>query len=158
MRLLGIRSDFQKEGKSGILYLMNTLLLTSDEKKVFDALPASLKEGWQVEEEKIFFEDSLESRNARFSLMRLHDPMLLKFRENAERATSEEEVVKMMQEMDLRSVADDDLSELFFALGPTILTGLVDAMLGAVKTDKDLADIDALLVIRHSLLEASQNI
>jgi hypothetical protein len=130
---------------------MQPLWLTAHEQTLFKALPSSLREGWEVRDETLTFKDSGEQRAARMSLMRLHDPKLIGFREEAQKLSSEE-LTALIKKTDLRGVSDDDIGELFFALGPDLLTRILDSMLQSATSDSDLDDIAAMITVRHSLL------
>jgi hypothetical protein len=135
---------------------VNILYLTTEERRVFDALAASVREGWEVQEERPIQPDSVLQRAARLSLMRLHDPKLQAFQEKARQLSSETDLLRLAQDMDLSGVSDDDLAELSFALGPVALSALIGFLLRSTKTEKDLQDVASLLVLRHSLIDAFQ--
>jgi len=128
------------------------LWLTAEERTFFMTLPAELRDGWELQAETQTFTDTSERRAARLGLVRLHDPALLALRDKAKEASSPEALAALLAEMDLHDVTEDDLAELFFALGPDALTGLIAPLLRAAKTDGDLDDVASLLLIRHSLL------
>ncbi len=128
------------------------LWFTTDEQRIFTSLPPSVQDGWEVREETQAFTDTPERRNARLNLMRLHDPKLLAFQKQARIESAPDAIGKLLEEMDMRDVAEDDLAELFFALGPDVLTHIITPLLGAAKDDGDVDDIASLLLIRHSLL------
>lgn len=133
---------------------MNTLHLTTDERAMYEALPEALREGWTVEDETLTYDDSPQKCAIRLSLVRLHDPTLLKLRAQAQENASPEAVAALLQQTNLSDVLEDDLAELFFALGPAILTRLIAAMLPAVSTDADMEGATAITVIRHSVLQS----
>lgn len=135
---------------------MRTLHLTMQEQVLFDTLPDALREGWETEAETLSYEDTPQRRMIRLSLLRLHDPKLLAFREQAKQAQSAEEIAVLMESIDLKDVDEGDLAELFFALGPVTLSLLIAALLRTVKTDTDIEGITALTVIRHSVLASLQ--
>jgi hypothetical protein len=132
---------------------VNTLFLTAEEQKVFQALPAKLREGWTVEEEKGQFQDAEEKLSMRMALLRLHDPKLLAVQKRAV-GLSSGQLAELLAQTDLKGVADDDLAELTFAVGPSILSKLIEGLLLQAKTDAELEDIVALALIRHSLLQS----
>jgi len=135
------------------MHVMATpLWLTADERQIFTSLPPSVQDGWEVREETQTFTDTAERRNARLNLMRLHDPKLLAFQEKVKKESVPEAIGKLLEETDMRDVAEDDLAELFFALGPDVLTRIITPLLGAAKNDGDVDDVASLLLIRHSLL------
>ena len=133
---------------------MNTLTLTKEEEKAFAELPEAVREGWDVQAETIRYEDTPAKQLMRLSLLRLHDPALLALREKAGRAGSGDELVALIQGMDVSAVDDSDLAELFFALGPTVLSELIAVQIASAKTDADVEGVQALTVIRHSILSS----
>lgn len=137
---------------------MNTLHLTPAERPLFDALPATLREGWKVEHEGRGFVDTPERMELRLALLRIHDPKLLQLRQRTQEAQTVDEVAAAIASMDLSEVDDDDLASLFFALGPDYLSRLIIHLLQKVQTDKDVEDVTGLTVIRHSILEAFHSV
>ncbi len=135
--------------------MQNVLTLTPDEKKIFDALSDALKEGWKVEVELPIPMDSPAKRLTRFELLQLRDPALMKLAERAKKTQDADEIVQFVQEADLTKVSYDDLTELFFAIGPSVLSQAIFDLFGTVKTDDELRDIGALADIRHSLLASN---
>ena len=131
-----------------------TLWLTASEQAAFKEISDSVKEGWEVKAETGTVEDTPEKRTMRLALTRLHDPKLLKLREKAQNASSDKELAMLLQETDLQNVQEDDLAELFFALGPESLTTLIGAMIKDAASDDDLEGIVSLTVIRNSLNNA----
>lgn len=136
---------------------MNTLYLTADEKKLFDALPAAVRDGWVIELEQRTFVDTPEKRNMRFSLVRLHDPKLLAFRDRIASMSSADALISVMKDMDMQGVSEDDLAELFFALGPNVLSVIIPALITAATTDASLEEVCSLSVLRRSLLSSFSN-
>jgi len=134
--------------------MSNALYLTAEERPIFDALSAELKEGWEVEEEQIIFVDGWEKRVARLSFVRLHDPALLKLKEKAQSGVSEQEIFTEIESTNLENATDDDLAELFFALGPNALTPFIAPLLHGIKQDSDLETLMEFTALRHSLLSA----
>lgn len=137
---------------------MKTLYLTEREQLVFETLPADVRDGWQVEREDLTYTDTVQKQVLRLSLVRLHDPSLLKLREKALQAGSLDELTSLLQTMDLRLVDEDDLAELCFALGPSMLSQLVSLLLRKVTNDKELEGVTALTVIRHAILRSLQGV
>ena len=133
---------------------MNTLFLFQEEQSTFEALSPALREGWEVETETATYEDSAEKQIMRLSILRLHDPTLKELRQKAQNANSAEEIATLLQDFDLKDVDEDDLAELFFAMGPTVLSQLISSLLASAKTDDDVEGITALTTIRHSVLHA----
>lgn len=137
---------------------MNTLHLTPAERPLFEALPADIREGWNVVHEGLGYVDTPARMELRLALLRIHDPALLELRRRTQTAQTVQEVAEAIASMDLSDVDDDDLASLFFALGPDYLSRLITHLLQNVGTDKDLEDVTGLTVIRHSILEAFHSV
>jgi len=61
--------------------MAHPLYLTTDERTLFDALPAKLKEGWEVKEEKGTYQDDDMKRMLRMTFLKVRLPLLQKIRE-----------------------------------------------------------------------------
>jgi len=134
-----------------------TLYLTGDERKLFEALPAKIKEGWTVAEEALRYEDTPAKRTTRLHLTKLDDPFLKSFVEEALQLRTPDALGKKILDTDLSGVSEGDLAELFFAMGPEPLCTIIPQLLGSVRSDSDIEDLVALTTIRHSLLAAMQS-
>jgi len=135
---------------------MTHIYLMAGERSAFDALPQEVRSGWQVEEEKGTSSDSPEKRKMRMQLLHLRDPKLQAFLLAANEAGSLDAMVDLLNDTSLEEVADNDLEELFFALGSEALGVFIAAELGRVQNDHELEGVVALTVIRHSLLASQQ--
>ncbi len=131
---------------------MATLYLTKQEESILQSLPETLRNGWQVEQEADVPAESDDDRRTRLMLARVRDPHLTSLVDKAKAGTSVEELADAIQEIDLSNASDADLGELFFALGPTPLSQIIAALLQDAQNDEQLADIESLAFIRHSLL------
>ncbi len=136
--------------------MIQTLYLTTAEQKLFDALSEQVKEGWMVEKESNDFQDAPAKRRMRLSLMHLHDFRLLAFVERAKATDSPEALAKLVLGQDLSGVSDNDIAELCFALGPSPLGRIIESLVSIATNDDNLTDIQAITVIRHSLLTSMQ--
>ena len=130
---------------------MNTLHLTTDERRAFDTLPAALREGWEDEEETGAFEDTPLRKRLRFELLRLQHPKLTALQRDAKTLDPEALGAKLL-ETDLSDVPDADVAELFFAVGPAALTTLIAALVPQAETDDDLLRLAAATAIRRQLI------
>ena len=133
---------------------MNTLYLTPNEQQLFKALSADLREGWTIEAETHGYADSPERRDLRLALVRIHDPKLVAFRDQVQRAQTIEEVAQLVHLEDLKDVDSDDMASLFFALGPDFLSHLISTLLKSAASDTDIEGVTALTVIRHEILQS----
>ncbi len=134
--------------------MQNVLYLKDDERKAFDKLSADLKEGWRVEAETIVFKDDDKNRQVRLEIMQISDPTLLAFRKKAQNAKDAKEFLTLVDELDLATVDEQDIGQLFFGLGPDAVTALMAAMLPDVQTDDDMQHFAAFSQLRHIILES----
>ncbi len=127
---------------------MSTIYLTTEEQTVFASMPEA--KGWKVVSETVP-QDTQEAMNIRYGLMRLRDPQLKSFQEGVRSAKSQDDVIALVKNIDLTKLSDDDLSELYFAMGAVGITTVIAGLL----TDKAPMDaIAAFSDIRHQLLLA----
>jgi len=134
---------------------MMYLHLTKTEKDLFAALPDSVRNGWKTEDEALTFEDTDHRRYMRMSVMKLHDPRLLGLKKKLmELKDKPEEARKVLEDLDIRTVNDDDMLQLFYAMGPAPITYMILSSLQPDATDEDLKNVAALSMIRHMILLA----
>lgn len=132
----------------------NTLHLTKPEKQAFEALPGNLKEGWKVADEVLTYEDTEHRLSIRLELMNLRDPQLKKFQQEAQKGPKEAEIRAMLKEISFKELNEDDLGEIFFALGPTLVGIIILEMLGTAKSDEEINGVAGMSAMRHELLES----
>jgi polysaccharide pyruvyl transferase CsaB len=132
--------------------LMNTLFLTATERAQYDALPSDIRDGWNVSDEILTYADTAQKQIMRLSLVRLHDPSLVELRRKMSETKTQEDMLALVASMDVRLVNEDDLAELFFAIGPSMLSQLIQLLLSRVQSDKDMEGVTAISVIRHTIL------
>ncbi len=130
--------------------MSHPLYLTADEKKLFAKLPEDLREGWEVKDEKGKYKDTEKKRMLRLTFMKLTSPELRKFQNAAQKASSIEKLMQLIQSVDLLKSSEDDLIELFFALGPVGMGFIVSTLLTEAKTDQDIDGVALISGIRHS--------
>lgn len=133
---------------------MNKLHLTPAEQSLFEALPEALREGWEVASETLTYTDNPQKQVVRLSLLRLHDPTLKAFREKVMQCEGMEQIVSLIQNTDLSDVQEEDIAQLFFALGPEVLSRMITAMLSQASADKHIETIAGFASIRHSILSS----
>lgn len=134
---------------------MNMLNLTKIELALFNALPADVRDGWKVVEETLTFEDTDYRRHMRLSVMKLHDPRLVSLRGKLlDLKDKPQEAQKVLDDLDLSSVNDDDMLQLFYAMGPDPITFMILHLLQPGADDEAVKMASALSVIRHVILLA----
>lgn len=132
--------------------MANPMYLTKDEKKMFEKVPEALRKGWTVEEEKMVFEDSPTKVSIRMRNMTIKDPVLLALKEKASSTKAPEEVAKILGTVDLSKISQDDLAELYFAMGPVPLTTIIGNSFKGLTTVEAVAGLASVATIRHGLL------
>jgi len=134
--------------------MAHPLYLTVDERTLFDALPAKLKEGWEVKEEKGTYQDDDMKRMLRMTFVRLQDPALKQLQVKLKSVKNEQELVELGKTVDFSSASEEDLAELFFAMGAKDMTRLLRMKMHSAQMDDDLDGIAALSGIRHTFYES----
>ena len=132
---------------------MNALYLTQEEKTLFDGLSADLKEGWEVEEETLVFEDP-DDLYMRYQIANFPDPVMQSLADSARGALSPEDIQKVAAGFDFTSLSQEQMAELFFVLGTRITTGMLVTVLKNVDSDEDIEGIAGLTMIRRMLMES----
>jgi len=129
--------------------MAHPLYLTTDERTLFDALPAKLKEGWEVKEEKGTYQDDDMKRMLRMTFVRLQDPALKQLQVKLKSVKNEQELVELGKTVDFSSASEEDLAELFFAMGAENMTLVIRMQLAEVRSDSDLDAVSMLSNVRH---------
>ena len=133
---------------------MNSLYFTSEEEKIFASLDADLQKNWTVEQETLTYNDTPERRAFRFQIMRVQDPILLRFQEQAINLQTDEEFMKLAKAVDLKEVDTNDLTHIVFALGPDAMTAIITELLKNTKKTEDVELAAAFAALRHGMLES----
>ena len=131
---------------------MNTLHLTTDERRAFDALPAALREGWETVEETGTAYESDEALRIRAYMSSLGDLPHVKAILDEARAG------RITDLSGLQDIPERHQKELFFTIGATGLSFIIAGSLKTATTDDDIEGIAWLSKIRHELLENNASI
>ena len=133
---------------------VNILRLTKAEEKLFRALPDAVRDGWQVEEETLTYDDKPENRILRLQFINFTSPPMVAFAQKARAAKSKEALAALVEsELNIASMSNDDLGQLFYALGPDVVTQLITEILRVAKDDEAILTVASLGKIRHVLLK-----
>lgn len=116
---------------------------------MFDALPDELREGWETARETIVYEDTPQRRRIRMQHARITDPRLQKMRSQISDDTTEAALQKSLENADFRDIPEADVREILYALGPDMLSSMIQVLLKAASTDKDIEEATAYSVARH---------
>ncbi len=133
---------------------MHTLHLTKEEQKLFAKLSPDLTKDLSVEAETLSYEDTPQRRAIRLKLLKVQDSSILAFLESAKKAKDNEGFIEAVKSVDLTKMSSDDLSELFFAIGPDAIGVILHGVLLAAVSRQDLDVAVSLSTIRHGVLEA----
>lgn len=130
---------------------MKTLYLYPAERSLLEQKPQDIRAEFSVEEETLDFNDSEERMRTRLLLTRLHDKRLLEVRDAVLAGAAPEDVTK---DLPVEEIEESDLAELFFALGPTVLSTFIVGVLATAQSDTAYLSLAALSDIRHALLRS----
>lgn len=133
---------------------MNTLYLTGEEQKVFEALPAKLKEGWEAEG-IVLVSERPEELTVRQRMASFDQPELRAACEQLAKAQEGAAYEHAMHALNADAFSREQLAEIFFALGLDALTHFIAYVLSQLKTDEDMELVSALTHIRSMLSEVS---
>lgn len=134
-----------------------TLTLTADELALFQALPEELRKGWKTEEETLRFQDSESRRLTRLEFMKLTSPAMKGLSDALGKAETNADIEAALKGVDFTQLTEQDGNELFFALGPDILSGIIAAFLANTKDANALEDLSDMCRMRHEILVSLQN-
>lgn len=142
-----------KHTSSRFTPMQKTLYLTKAEMDLFNTLPAGVKEGWEVKKEGLEFEDSPRKQAMRFQLMKPKSKSLVAFSKSIQKNPSQAELRKLIENLNFSQVSETELRQIFFAIGPSGLSALLQDALKNVKNDQDILFAADLSAARHILLE-----
>ena len=131
---------------------MPTLYLTKDEQKAFEKLSAKLKEGWTVEGEAQTAYETPEELYIRANMADFSKfPQVQALVDAFQKGTPPEK-------LSMENMPEDVFPELCFTVGARGMTAFVRALLGDIKTDEDIQQLQSLAFLRHELLETNSSI
>ena len=133
---------------------MNTLFLTAEEQKVFEALPAKLREGWKVEGVALVSERP-EELTVRQGMASFDQPELRAVCTRLAEAKEGASYEQAMHSLDADAFTREQLAEIFFVLGVDALSHFIAYVLAQMKTDEDMELVSALAQIRSMLSEVN---
>ncbi len=126
--------------------MTKTLFLTDAERATFDALPSSLRDGWDVQSESQETYESIRQTQIRYSLA--------DFSFHPEINSFVEAIVNGGEpDLDiLDSLSPEVEKEIFFVMGARGVKSLIETLLPEIADDEDVELLASLTVIRHELL------
>ncbi|OIO55353.1 hypothetical protein AUJ46_01520 [Candidatus Peregrinibacteria bacterium CG1_02_54_53] len=125
---------------------MNTLFLTTEEQKVFQALPDKLREGWTMEVERLTAYETVEELAMRQKMASFDEfPQIALLAKQVSEGSA-------LEKLSLHDVPQEVLPELCFTIGATGLTVLMAKLLSVMQNDEDLEGLMGLSLLRHEML------
>ncbi len=137
---------------------MAALYLTPAEERLFRTLPDAIIHGCDIAQEQLTFQDSYDRRRMRFDLIQLKTPELFEVARRLQGSTSSDEILKLVDSIDIRTADPKDVSRLFFALGPDVISIIINQLLSTAATSDNIDDIGAFTEMRHDMLTSLQQI
>lgn len=129
---------------------MNTIRLTQAEQRLFQTLPENVRSAWTVSPEEIEYQESHAKQRVRCKFMKLSSA-LQKSVEQIGALASQESFEKWAASIDVRQITDNDLREIFYALGPVSIGRMLEQMIPHVVSADELEAVAAIAAIRHIL-------
>lgn len=131
--------------------IMNTLYLLQSEQSLLDGIQSDVKDGCTVQETEMTYEDTPEKRVARLRLLHFENSGIKDLQAKAIKATTEDELQGIATSFDFAKLSQHDLTEIFYAMGPDVMTSLITKQLPTVQTKDDLDGVAAISTFRHFL-------
>lgn len=129
-----------------------SLALTAEEKKLFEKLPASLREGWEIKEETLTSYESDEDLRMRASIAAFDEhPAVQKLLKDVQGGEA-------INRISLDAIPQNVFEELMFTMGARGMDRFIRALLSQCKKDEDLQGVAGLSALRHALLEGNRSI
>lgn len=135
---------------------MPQIHLTAGEQKIFSKLPEMVRKGFEVREETLRFQDSDDKRAVRMRNLKLKSPILLAFQKKSANLKTVDDLKKAAETLDMSAIPQEDMIELYFAMGPGVVSVMIAAALEDAKTAESVGVIAGLAFIRHGLFLSMQ--
>lgn len=133
-----------------LLIHMNTIHLTPQERSKFEALPADLRDGWEIVDETLESAyETPEQLALRAEVARLdRNPYIKTLIERLQSGASPDS-------LSLADIPESYFPVIFYAIGASGIAMLIALHLGEIKTDEDIQELAGLSHVRHDILEAN---
>jgi hypothetical protein len=129
------------------------LYLTAEEQKLFTEQVADhLRDGFNVETETLRFEDTPHRQRLRMETMYLTSPSLKAFADQVAKGMSVQDMGKLFSTFNPQDISETDFGQIFFGLGPTVMTAYLWQYLQDVRSDDDVMTLAAFTQLRHIIL------
>ncbi len=135
--------------------MAHPLYLTATEKILFEKLPEALREGWEVKEEKGKYKDDEKKRVLRATFSNIQTPALRDLGEKVKTSNSSDFILHLVRTLDISKVSTNDLTEMFFVLGPDGMALMLNELLSQANTDEDLNAASFVSDIRHTFFTSA---
>ena len=131
--------------------MSNVIHLTAAERKLFEKIDSSLTAEWNVKDAVITYEETPEKRVARLRLLKVQSPDLRRMQLHAMKAESEEKLESIISSIDVDSLGREDFKEVFYALGPDMISRMLEEHLPKSQAAEDIEGLAGIAMIRHLL-------
>ncbi len=131
---------------------MSTVYLTTEEKERWEKLPSNFIENITVENETMQFADSPEKITIRMRNLKVEHPSLVALREHAKDVQTADDFKNALESIDLEALPENDLMELYFAMGPELIGSIIKESIGDIASSDDAESFASLTFVRHGLL------
>lgn len=134
---------------------MSTLYLTTAERALYAALPASVKSAWggSVEEERGTAWETEEELQERYSA--LTENLTPEIRVLAERVQRKITEGKDLDQWSADDMPEESLPTIFFMMGAIGLSPMIERVLPSVRDANDVETVALLSTARHRILETN---
>lgn len=123
-----------------------TIFLTGEEQEMFNAIPSSLREGWNVQPETLESYESLRQIRMRISLADF------KFHPGLKVILDQISEGQPPDSIPFDHIGPEVQKELFFIIGARGVAAFIATLLREIATDADIEALATLSAIRHELL------
>lgn len=131
--------------------MIKTLHLTADEQKIFGALDAPLREGWEVKTEEGTAYETPEELYVRSTIARFEMyPDLEKFITSIREGNFDTPIPT--------DLSEPALQELCFTIGARGVSSLMAVLLPRVQNDDDILSLASFSQVRHDILKTNAEI
>lgn len=131
----------------------HTLYLTAEERKIFERLPAVLRNTCHIANETRTFPESKKHFQLRRAAVTFESKKLRELSRKLAHATSIDDIQTAMATADLSDISHKDIIGMYFIAGPRVLSVTIVDRLMKAETEQDLEEIGGLCGIRSVLFD-----
>ncbi len=137
---------------------MTTLILTREEKLLYEALPKSLREGWSVREPDVVCHEQLEDLLMRLKVFAPKEFPYTSFLKDGKKINNAKELESVAASFPVEKLSYTQMIDVFFLLGTKIIGGMIVYALKHAKTDEDIEGVMTMSIIRDAQFKANNSV